>query len=288
MKPIVFMLMALSVCAQAGSGSFSTKASVQPPPALRDYNVVWDSPSQGSIDSMPLSGWNLGLNVWVEGNDILLLASSPNCQDERGMQVKLGLIRLRFDVPVFAQAFRQELRLEQSEIVISGKTADGKPLQVTLWCETGATVAHAQLVSKTPVGLTVSYETWSAYEAKVAGGGIQWVRRLPEVNPRREKDMKEQGMQEFAALVPDPLSKLTLGGRIDAPGLIPAESAPGTFNGMPLKVCADENRQARHAPRSDPDVSHGAGRLAGGVGNRRGCGVRARRAGPEEVARRRA
>jgi hypothetical protein len=209
-----------------------------PVPQLESYNIVWDSPSGRAADSMPLSGWNLGLNVWVEGNDILLLAASPNCQDERGMQVKLGLIRLRFDAPVFAKEFRQELRLAQSEIVIKGRTADDQPLQVKLWCETGATVAHAQLVSQSPVGLMVSYETWSGHQATHERGGIQWVRRLPDVNQRRQQDMKAQGALDFANKVPDPLSKLTLGGRIDAPGLIPAVATPGSFHEMPVKVCA--------------------------------------------------
>ncbi len=205
---------------------------------LSSYNVVWDTPSQGSVDSMPLSGHNLALNVWSDGKDLLMLAGSPNCMDESGRQVKLGLIRLTFDPPVFEKSFRQELRLEQSEIVLSGQTADGKPVQVVLWCAANGTIAHAQLRSGAPVNVTVSYETWSGYEPRIVEGGIQWVRRLPEQNPRRLCDLKEQGMEEFAAAVPDPLSKLTMGGRIDAPGLVAAESVSGTFNKLPTKGCA--------------------------------------------------
>jgi hypothetical protein len=203
------------------------------PAALETFNIVWDSPSTGSADSMPLAGHNLGLNVWVENNDVLALIGSPDALDENGMQVKLGLIRLHFDAPVLAAGFRQELRLAQSEIVIQGDDA-----RVTLWGEAGRTVAHARIESQQPLGVSVSYETWIAYEAKVAAGGIQWMRRLPEDNARRLRDLKAQGLIEAAALAPDPLSRLTLGGRLDAPGLAAAEAPPGRFNGMATKVCA--------------------------------------------------
>ena len=51
------------------------------------------------------------------------LMASPNCMDENGMQVKLGLVRLHFEPDVFEKDFKQELHLERSEIVVSGKTA---------------------------------------------------------------------------------------------------------------------------------------------------------------------
>lgn len=205
---------------------------------LSSYNVAWQTPSGVSVDSMPLSGHNLALNVWADDTSVFLLVGSPNCLDENGMQVKLGLIRIAFDSPVFKKSFRQELRLEQSEIVISGQTATGEPLRITLWCEANATVAHAQLRSAAPVNATVSYETWAGYGPGIVDGGIQWVRRLPEQNPRRLRDMKQQGMTEFAQVIPDPLSKLTLGGRIDASGLVAADTVSAQFNNLPTKVCA--------------------------------------------------
>ena len=63
------------------------------------------------------------------------------------------------------------------------------------------------------------------------------MRRLPEVNARRLSNMKVQGVEEFADKVPDPLSKLKLGGRIDAPGLVPSgEETEGILNGMKTRV----------------------------------------------------
>src|SRR6187399_1776021 len=90
--------------------------------SLTDYDLAWTSQSTDSKDSMPLVGGVLGLNVWAEEGDLLFLIGSPNVMDENGMQVKLGRIRLRIAPEIFGATFRQELRLEQSEIIVCGQT----------------------------------------------------------------------------------------------------------------------------------------------------------------------
>lgn len=201
-------------------------------------DIVWTEPSKAAIDSMPLAGRNLALNVWVQDGDLLVLVGGPDALDEAGMQVKLGLIRMRFDRPVFAKDFCQALRLASGEIEVSGSDADGKAISITLRCDAKKTVAYAEVRSETPVGATIAYETWASYKATAENGALRWMRRLPEVSNRRLTDMKKQGVAEFADKVPDPLSKLTLGGRIDAPGLVPAGESTGKFNGMKTRVCA--------------------------------------------------
>ena len=89
-----------------------------------------------------------------------------------------------------------------------------------------------------PVSVTARYETWSSYQATVASGSLQWFRRLPEVNARRQRDMKAQGVLEFADKVPDPLSGLTVGGRIWAPDMVDAGAGTGKFNTLKTKTCA--------------------------------------------------
>ena len=34
-------------------------------------NVVWNTPSRNSSESMPCGGGDIGMNVWVENGDIL-------------------------------------------------------------------------------------------------------------------------------------------------------------------------------------------------------------------------
>ena len=64
---------------------------------MQRYNVVWDSPSKDSTGSMPLGGGCLGLNVWVEGDDLLFYIGHPDSRVESGKLVKLGRVRIRLD-----------------------------------------------------------------------------------------------------------------------------------------------------------------------------------------------
>lgn len=206
------------------------------PAGMSPYNIIWDSQSVDSADSMPLSGGILGLNVWVEKNDLFFLIGSPNCLDESGMQMKLGRVRLRFNPAVFASEFRQELRLDESEIVISGKAPSGAPLTVRMWCDVNQPVIHLATRSGDPVDMELSYESWAGQEAKAVDGGIQWVRRMNPGKNRRAKDMKSQGMDEFAAAIPDPLTNLISGGRILADGMIPGGAGVAQYGKLKLKT----------------------------------------------------
>ncbi len=237
--PAAALILALSACASAQNAS-STASEAAWQTELAAYNIAWTSPSKSSADSMPLSGGILGLNVWAQDGDICFLIGSPNCMDENGMQVKLGLVKLHFAPAVFDQDFKQELRLGQSEIVFSGKTAAGAPVTVKLWATTDPDhpVVHVETAAGEAVEVTATYETWANYEPKVAGGQLQWSRRLAEVNARRQRDMKAQGMAEFAGQIPDPLSGLTCGGQISAKGMVDAGTGTGKFNNMPTKSCA--------------------------------------------------
>ena len=232
----------LVICASA---QLHTQAAAAVPTAdsawqreLAAYNVTWDSQSKNSSESMPLAGGILGLNVWTENGGVCFLMGSPNCMDENGMQVKLGLVRLHFTPEVFATDFKQELRLHESEIVVSGKTASGAPASVKIWCAVDKPVVHAEMTSGEPVAITATYETWSTYQAKVVNGSLRWAHRLAEVNARRVRDMRAQGMTEFAGSVPDPLSGLTVGGCITAHRMVDGGAGTGKFNGMNTVTCS--------------------------------------------------
>jgi hypothetical protein len=169
---------------------------------LAPHNVVWTNRSSDAVGSMPLAGGVLGLNVWGENNDLLFLIGSPNCLNEEGMLSKLGLVRLRLSPAVFGRNFRQELDLAKSETRVKGEAPGGQSASIPLWCDVSQPVIHAELLSGEPLSLQVSYETWANYDAKFVDGGSQWMRRLPEVNQRRLRDMKAQGMEEFASSRP--------------------------------------------------------------------------------------
>ena len=74
-------------------------------------NVVWDTPSRNSSESMPCGGGDVGMNIWVEEGDILFYLSRSGTFDENNCQLKQGRFRLRLSPNPFEDAkdFRQEL-----------------------------------------------------------------------------------------------------------------------------------------------------------------------------------
>ena len=64
-------------------------------PQIDQYNVVWTTQSSNSGDSMPVSGGDIGLNVWVENNELMFYMGRAGCRDENGALLKPGRCRVR-------------------------------------------------------------------------------------------------------------------------------------------------------------------------------------------------
>jgi hypothetical protein len=124
--------------------------------ALPDnYKIIWDSPSQDSLDSMPLSGrLGAGANVWVQDGSVWLYLAHSGAFDEHGRLLKLGCIRI---TPVCFKlgesSFRQELDLSTGTITIRQGG-----FKAALWFA-GETLVY-QSESKSPAALEVAFGTW--------------------------------------------------------------------------------------------------------------------------------
>lgn len=93
------------------------------------FNVVWDSPSKNHHGSMPLGNGDVALNAWMTADgDLHCYLSKTDAWDDNARLVKIGKVRVHFEPnPVAgAQAFRQELRLDEGCIEIRlGDPASG-------------------------------------------------------------------------------------------------------------------------------------------------------------------
>jgi hypothetical protein len=49
---------------------------------LDQCNIVWNSQSKNSGESMPCGGGDIGLNVWVENNELLFYIAKSGTFDE--------------------------------------------------------------------------------------------------------------------------------------------------------------------------------------------------------------
>lgn len=132
--------------------------------SLKDYNVVWTSQSKNSSESMPCGGGDVGLNVWVENGDILFYLSRSGAFDENNQFLKLGRVRLTLSSnPFYGKDFKQELRLQEGAVHISGTDT-----QVKLWVDVFSPVVHVDVQSKNTITVKTSFETWRYQDHETA------------------------------------------------------------------------------------------------------------------------
>lgn len=130
-------------------------------PQLDQYNVVWTNQSKDSSESMPVGGHDIGLNVWVENNELLLYIGRAGCRDENGALLKLGRIRIKLSPNPFENAtFRQELRLREGYVVISAEGSDDETATIKLWVEVNRPVIHVDIESDRSLTAEATYESW--------------------------------------------------------------------------------------------------------------------------------
>ena len=122
---------------------------------ISKYNVMWDSPSKDSLDSMPLSGrLGAGANVWVEAGSIWIYPSHNGAYDEVGRLLKLGCIRVTpVDFKLGEAGFRQELVLAHGSIKI-----EQGDFKASLWFAGETLVLESS--SGKPLAYDVAYGTW--------------------------------------------------------------------------------------------------------------------------------
>ena len=73
-------------------------------------NVIWNTPSRNSSESMPCGGGDIGMNIWVEDGDVMFYVSRSGTFDENNCQLKQGRVRLRLSPNPFKDAERRICR----------------------------------------------------------------------------------------------------------------------------------------------------------------------------------
>ncbi|MFE7331276.1 DUF5703 domain-containing protein [Streptomyces sp. NPDC057565] len=110
---------------------------------LPAYNEVWTSKSADVTGSMPIGNGVQAANVWVEGNQLRLLLAAGDAWEENVRLAKLGRLDITFSPnPFDSGEFRQELRLHESEVVI---TAGRDPVITTrVWVGADEQTIHVE------------------------------------------------------------------------------------------------------------------------------------------------
>ena len=240
-----------------------TKSTTSP---INDtYNVVWNTQSQNSSESMPCGGGDIGLNVWVENGDVLFYMHRSGSLAEQNEYLKLGRVRLRLEPNPFlesAVSFSQELKLQQGHVEIQGITGniDGSPLDVVLriWVEVKRPIIHVEVDADREIRVVAHYENWRQEEETLSnddrrhscltlhrypgevtlnkdsvaftGDGVLFYHRNPdEGRLLPELMIKQQGLEAYRDGIADDLRNRTFGGIMTGSNFEAAGESEGIY-----------------------------------------------------------
>jgi len=225
------------------------------PASIDQYNVVWNSQSQNSSESMPCGGGDIGLNVWVEQGDVLFYMSKSGFFDENNQLLKAGRIRLKLNPNPFDNGiFRQELKLKDGLVQIDG-SKDGLNAKIRIWVDVFRPVIHVEVEANRKIELTSGYETWR-YDDRVLqkmeafscsykwaapdglktlkdeigfeGNSVSFIHR--NQNPTVfDVTVKNQGMNAVKDQLFNPLKNLTFGGRMQGENMVLSGNYEGKY-----------------------------------------------------------
>ena len=228
--------------------------------SLDSYNVVWDSQSKNASESMPVGGGDVGLNVWVENNELLFYVGRSGTFDENNHMLKLGRVRISFEPGPFSEnaTFRQELKLRQGYIEIIGKNLK-QAVTIKIWVEVFRPVIHLDVTSDKEISVAAQYENWRISSRDLPADGrktrfpcmslvgypgkvtmhpehieqtddvVLWYHRNDNNDLLFDKIVRQQGLEQVKNQIPNPLKDRTFGGMIKGKGLVSAGRGSGRY-----------------------------------------------------------
>jgi hypothetical protein len=209
---------------------------------------------------MPVGGGDIGLNVWVENNELLFYVGRSGTFDENNHMLKLGRVRLKLDPNPFSEhgQSKQELKLEQGHVEIAAKTERAGAV-IKIWVEVSRPVIHVDIESDRPLSATAHYENWRnaarelpaddrksrfpcmslvGYPGKVTmypdhvehkDNTVVWYHRNRDDDLLFDKEIRQQGLEEVKDKMWNPLKNRTFGGLIKGEGMVPAGTSGGRY-----------------------------------------------------------
>ena len=225
------------------------------PSELNYCNIIWDSQSKNSSESMPCGGGDIGLNVWVEKGELLCYLSKSGAFDENNGFMKLGRVRVKLSPnPFDGTDFKQELVLQDGYVKITG-TNHGISAQVNVWVDVFRPLVHVEVSSNKALNAEAVYESWRYADHLLQNGesfanSFKW---LPLPNLKILKDeigfqednilfyhrnndstvfdvtVKQQGLEAVKPQLFNPLKNLTFGGMMKGKNMKASGTSQGKY-----------------------------------------------------------
>jgi len=268
LKSILVLLAAMSVF--LNSCQNETQGNV-----LSSYNVIWESQSKNSSESMPVGGFDIGCNVWVEDGSIYYYFGRSNGFDENNALLKSGRVKVDINPNPFF-TFKQELKLENGYVLISGEDGDYR-LNARLWVETDRPIIHFEIESNRKVTVSAEYQNWRFKKTPILsrwvvpsyidypGEDIFWFPdTVKTVNNNvifyhqnnndhlvLDKEIIQQDLVSMKHEIWNPLKDFVFGGSLHGTGMEVTGSVFGTYQSFPFKGVVLETKKKTKKCRID-------------------------------------
>jgi len=215
---------------------------------------------------MPFGGGDIGCNVWVENDNLMLYMQRSGCFSENGEYLKLGRIHIQFEPNPFKDCdFSQNLVLNNGCVTIKARNKKANDVVITLWTDIFTHSIHVDVKSKQKIDYIASYENWrfednllsdenrgrfgcfglEGYpglvvkkkdECRADGNSILFYHHNAQHTLSPEIMIEQQGLTEFSKEIVNNIGNLTFGGRLFAHNSVFKSSGEGVYCGTPFKT----------------------------------------------------
>ncbi|HMR83732.1 MAG TPA: DUF5703 domain-containing protein [Niabella sp.] len=246
---LVYTILLLGLC-------FSTVSA-----QLNTFNIIWQSQSESAAGSMPVGGGDIGCNVWVEDNELLLYFSKSGSFDENNAFLKSGRLRLKLSPNPFSNSgFKQELVVKDGYVHIQSSSG-GITAAVKIWVDVFHPVIHIDIKSNKSVHAEAFYENWRFADRLQKGkennaNSWKWASHVPIITRPDDVEydhnniifyhrntgptvfdatVKQQGLDSVKNQLFNPLKNLTSGGLIKGAHFVKGTTGEGIYRNTAYK-----------------------------------------------------
>jgi hypothetical protein len=237
---------------------------------IDQYNLHWNSQSLNSGESMPCGGGDIGLNVWVENDELLFYLSRSGTFDEHNTLLKLGRVRVKLSPnPLEGENFSQELVLKDGNVIIKGNH-NNHSVAIKVWVDVFNPIVHVDVNSNKNTKVTATYESWRHEDRPLVrkeNNANSW-KWAPQGDVKTHKDIinfaqndvlfyhqnkdvtvfdavvKQQGLETVKKDLFNPIKNLTFGGILKGSNMIAAGNSEGIYVNTSFKGWQIESKTA--------------------------------------------
>ena len=208
---------------------------------IKDYNVIWNSPSKDASGQMPLGNGDIAAGVYaIEDGDLYLLLAKNDAFTYSGDIFKTGRVKISISSNPFAtgKPFKQIMDMKTGSIQIEA----GK-VKIKVWADANRPVYHVEIDTPDEIEVKAEPEFWkridhSAYNILgVTDESVQNTLNIPTQDVKVERngqiiwyyavgdrsvfktDMKYYDVEELIGKYPDPYIYNTFGNLLESPDL---------------------------------------------------------------------